>query len=311
MGKHHVRVYDELSAVELVGVMDADPDRAAELAAEYGVRPYGLEELLERVDLVSVATPTRFHYDNARRCIDAGVDVLIEKPFVEDPRRGRELIRAADRADVTLQVGHVERFNPAVETLGEIVPELDVLAVEARRLGPPPERRIEDTAVMDLMIHDVDVLCSLFGWDVAELEATGTADGRHATAMVAFEDGPSCTVTASRVTQRKVRELTLTARDCYVVVDFIDQSVQIHRQSVPEYVTQNGDVRYRHESLVENPAVETGEPLKRELAAFVEAARTGTEPAVTGEEALNALALVREIDQRSYDADTRTAEAHD
>lgn len=311
MGKHHVRVYDELSAVELVGVMDADPDRAAELAAEYGVRPYGLEELLERVDLVSVATPTRFHYDNARRCIDAGVDVLIEKPFVEDPRRGRELIRAADRADVTLQVGHVERFNPAVETLGEIVPELDVLAVEARRLGPPPERRIEDTAVMDLMIHDVDVLCSLFGWDVAELEATGTADGRHATAMVAFEDGPSCTVTASRVTQRKVRELTLTARDCYVVVDFIDQSVQIHRQSVPEYVTQNGDVRYRHESLVENPAVETGEPLKRELAAFVEAARTGTEPAVTGEEALNALALVREIDQRSYDADTRTAEVRD
>lgn len=311
MGKHHVRVYDELSAVELVGVMDADPDRAAELAAEYGVRPYGLEELLERVDLVSVATPTRFHYDNARRCIDAGVDVLIEKPFVEDPRRGRELIRAADRADVTLQVGHVERFNPAVETLGEIVPELDVLAVEARRLGPPPERRIEDTAVMDLMIHDVDVLCSLFGWDVAELEATGTADGRHATAMVAFEDGPTCTVTASRVTQRKVRELTLTARDCYVVVDFIDQSVQIHRQSVPEYVTQNGDVRYRHESLVENPAVENGEPLKRELAAFVEAARTGTEPAVTGEEALNALALVREIDQRSYDADTRTAEVRD
>ncbi|TKR25452.1 Gfo/Idh/MocA family protein [Natronomonas salsuginis] len=300
MGQHHTRVYNELPTAELVGVADADAERAAEIAAEYSTRSFAVDELIDRVDAVTIAVPTKFHYDLARQCIDAGVDLLIEKPIVEDPEHGRALIEAADRAGVTLQVGHIERHNPVVKTLEEIVPDLDVIAFEAERLGPTPDRGILDSAVIDLMIHDIDIVRSLVGSSVESIDAVGAAEGRHATATLAFEEGVVGTLTASRVTQTKTRTLSITAEDCYVTADYIDQSVQIHRQSVPEFVTNNGDVRYRHESVVENPAVDNGEPLKYELRSFIEACANDTEPPVTGEEGLRALEIAREINAAAF-----------
>lgn len=300
MGRHHARVYRELPGAALVGVADADEARATEIAVEYGTGAYDIETLLDRVDAVTIAVPTAYHYELANRCIDAGVDVLIEKPIVERPARGRELVSNAEAAGVTLQVGHIERFNPATRTLSEIVPDLNVIAIDTERLGPPPERSIEDTAVMDLMIHDIDVVRSVLPGAIESVDAIGNHDGRHATATIEFDDGVLGTLTASRVTQRKVRRLTVTAAECYVTVDFIDQSVQIHRQSVPEYVTENGDVRYRHESVVENPAVENGEPLKAELRSFLAAAAGDREPMVTGEDGVRALTLAREINERAF-----------
>lgn len=150
------------------------------------------------------------------------------------------------------------------------------------------------------MIHDIDVVRSLLGSPVGSIDAVGAAEGRHATATLAFEDGVVGTLTASRVTQKKTRTLSITAEDCYVTADYIDQSVQIHRQSVPEFVTNNGDVRYRHESVVENPAVDNGEPLKYELQSFIEASANGSEPSVTGEEGLRALEIAREINAAAF-----------
>jgi len=301
MGEHHARVYNELPDVTLACVTDADDDQAEAIASKYSTAVCDTESLIERVDIASIAVPTPHHYDLATACIDAGVDVLVEKPLVDDPEKGRELIRRAEREDVTLQVGHIERHNPVVSTLQDIVPELNVIAIEAERLGPKPDRQIYDSAVVDLMIHDIDVVCSLLDEDVQSVEAIGTADGRHATATLEFDDETVGTLTASRVTQQKQRKLSITAEDCYVTCDYIDQSIEIHRQSVPEFVTQNGDVHYRHESVVENPAVANGEPLKYELSSFVESCQNGTEPAVTGTDGLQALELARTIDRKAFD----------
>ncbi|WP_336035070.1 Gfo/Idh/MocA family oxidoreductase [Halobacterium yunchengense] len=295
MGRNHARVYRELAATELVGVADADAAAADRVAAEYDTAACETAELLARADVVSVAVPTPAHADVVADCIDAGVHVLVEKPFVADPERGRELAAAADRAGVAIQVGHVERFNPAVRTLSTIVPDLDVVAVTAERLGPPADRDIKASVVYDLMIHDLDVVCAVLEDTPASVSATGTADGEYATATCGFDGGVVASLTASRVTQQKVRRLAVTAEQCRVTLDFLDQSVEIHRSSAPEYVAADGDLRHRVESVVERPLVEHAEPLKRELAAFAEAVRDGTEPLVTAEDGVRAVELASRV----------------
>lgn len=308
MGQHHARVYNEIPGANLVGVADSDAERAEQIARKYSTEPHDVDELIERSDVVSIVVPTSFHYEIATKCIDAGVDILVEKPLVEHPEKGHDLIRQAKRAGVTLQVGHIERHNPVVSTLQDIAPNLNVIAVEAKRLGPTPDRRIYDTAVIDLMIHDIDVVCSLFDSNVESVDAVGAADGRHATATLELADGTVSTLTASRVTQQKQRKLTITAEDCYVTCDYLNQSVQIHRQSVPEFVEDNGNVRYRHESVVENPAVENGEPLKYELESFLEASRNGAAPEVTGPEGIRALELARKINEKAFGNSEKTVQ---
>ncbi|WIV66178.1 Gfo/Idh/MocA family protein [Natrialbaceae archaeon AArc-T1-2] len=297
MGENHARVYSELRDATLVGVTDLDDDQAARVAADYGTEAVGVEELVERCDVATVAVPTVAHYDTVRACLEAGVDVLVEKPIADTVEEGRELAAYAREAGLVLQVGHVERFNPAVATLESLVEELDVIAIEAERLGPPVDRDGTDSVSLDLMIHDVDVVRSLLGAEPDAIVATGTADGNYATADLEFPDGVVASLTASRVTQKKVRRLTVTARECLVEVDYLEQSVLVHRDSYPEYVTDDGRRRYRHESVVERPRVENGEPLRRELTSFLEAVRTGTQPPVTAEDGVRALETVRTIDR--------------
>jgi predicted dehydrogenase len=294
-GEHHARVYSDLPSTSLVGVNDVDADRAAETAAEHRATAMSRDELLDAVDVVSVAVPTQYHYETVRACIERGVNVLVEKPFVDDLEQGRKLAAMADDAGVTLQVGHIERFNPATQVLADIVPDLDVVAVDIDRLGPPLDRDNEDNVVMDLMIHDLDILLSLVDSDVAKLSAVAR-DDCYVTSQFKFDDDSVATVTASRLTQEKVRKLSITAVSCRVNVDFIDQSVEIHRRSLPEYVESDGNIRYRHESVVERPMIETGEPLKAELASFVAAVEAGTEPVVTPEDALEVLEVLDRVE---------------
>jgi predicted dehydrogenase len=299
MGQHHARVYNELPAVDLAGVADADEEQAATVATKYGTKATSQDDLLERCDAVSIAVPTRYHYGVAAEAIERGVDVLIEKPFVSDLARGRELVEMARDRDVALQVGHVERFNPAVQALADIVPDLDVIAVDVQRLGPPVDRDSKDGVVLDLMIHDIDVVLSTMGASVSDVTAMGARDRNHVTAQLELDDDVVVDLTASRVTQEKVRRLAITARECRVNVDYESQSVQIHRHSVPEYYESDGDLRYRHESIIERPTIENGEPLRAELEAFVDAATSGSRPPVTGEDALAALDVARRIDEHA------------
>ena len=303
MGTHHARVYNEIQGVDLVGVTDADGGAARRVATEYGTSAYDLTTLLSMVDLVSIAVPTRYHYEIATQAIDAGVSVLVEKPFVGDPERGRELIDRADEAGVTLQVGHIERFNPVVDVLGDVLTSVEPIAASARRLGPPVSRDVNDDVVMDLMIHDIDIACALFGQEVAGVTAIGACDGDYTDAQIEFGGGTLCSLTASRVTQERIRDLSVTARECHVNVDFMDQSVRIYRHSDPSYHTENGDVHYSQESIIERPAVDSDEPLKRELRSFVDCVRNGTTPRTTGADGLHAMLLADEI---SEIADSRT-----
>ena len=295
MGAHHARAYAELRDARLVGVHDADDERAQEVAAAHGTEALGGNELLNRADAISIAVPTAHHYDIARRAINREVAVLIEKPLVASPSEGMDLVQRATHNGVTLQVGHVERFNPAVEALKDVLPDLEILAVDARRLGPPVDRDGETSVVLDLMIHDLDVALSIVDADVAFVEAAAARDDRYVSATVSFENGVVGSFRASRVTQRKVRRLQITAVECTVEVDYIDQSIQIHRHSLPEYVETDGDLRYRHESVIERPTVGNGEPLKNELHAFLRAVRTDDPPPVTGEDGLRALSLANDV----------------
>jgi len=295
MGRNHARVYGELAGVRLAGVADADQAAAAAVAADHDTTAYGTTELLDRVDIVSIAVPTAAHADLVSACLDANVHVLVEKPFVTDLAVGRDLAERARDDGLVLQVGHVERFNPAVRTLTDIAPSLDIIAVDAQRLGPPVDRDDRTNVVHDLMIHDLDIVRSLVGGTPVDVNAATTADGDYATARCTFGDGTLASFTASRVTQQKVRSLAVTARDCQVVVDYLDQSVEIHRSATPAYVAEDGDIRHTMESVVERPVVESGEPLKAELDAFADAVRTGGDPVVTPEDGLFAVDLSRRI----------------
>ncbi|AGB16216.1 putative dehydrogenase [Halovivax ruber XH-70] len=296
MGENHVRVYSESRGVELAGITDLDDELATCVADEYGTTARSLSTLLETCDLVSIAVPTAAHYETVRRCLDEDVHVLVEKPLTARIDRGRELAQLADERGLILQVGHVERFNPAVRTAASLVEDLDIIAIEAQRLGPPIDRTATDRVTLDLMIHDVDVVQSLLDDEPTTISATGTADGQHATATLEYGDVVA-TMTASRVSQRKVRRLTITAADCLVEIDYLDQSVLLYRDSFPEFVSGEVGTRYRHESVIERPEVNNREPLRVELESFVEAATTGSPPDVTAADGLRALETVREIDR--------------
>ncbi|MFP8953054.1 Gfo/Idh/MocA family oxidoreductase [Natrialbaceae archaeon A-arb3/5] len=295
MGENHTRVYSELRAVDLVGVTDHDTEVARRVADEYGTEAMSVDALLDRCDAVTVAVPTHAHHETVLRCLDAGVHVLVEKPIAETAEQGRAMAERARDAGLVLQVGHIERFNPAVRTVNELIDDLDIISLEAERLGPPIDRTAPGNVVFDLMVHDVDIVASLLGTGPESMTAMGTDDGRYATATMEYDDIVT-TLTASRVTQKKVRRLTVTARECLVEVDYLQQSVLIHRDSYPEYLTDDGQRRYRHESVVERPRVDNGEPLRHELESFVESIQTGTEPEVTAEDGVTALETVKRID---------------
>jgi predicted dehydrogenase len=297
MGQHHARVYSELSNANLVGIFDTDSDRAAKIAAKHGADALELDELLKNVAAVSVVVPTEYHLTIAEQCLTAGVAPLIEKPVVPEQSEGKKLQALRDEAGLPVQVGHIERFNPAISALKDVLDGMTVLSVKAERLGPPPSREIHDSAVLDLMIHDIDIVLSLVDGEPIEIHGAGVQDNRHATATITFDSGVIANLTASRLTQRKVRKLTITAEECLVEVDYMDQSIEIHRRSIPEYIETNGNVRFRHESIIERPTIRNEEPLNQELQAFITVVETGSDPIVTVEDGLKALELAQTIEE--------------
>jgi predicted dehydrogenase len=297
MGKHHARIYSSLSDAELVGIVDADDEQAQTVADEYGTDSYGFETLLEGVDAISIAVPTEHHADYASQCLDADVDILVEKPFVDDLEDGKDLVRRAEQTDCVLQVGHIERYNPAVRTLADIAPDLDIIAVNAERLGPPRDRTIEDSAILDLMIHDLDIVLAMLEDPPTAIQSAGVRENSHATATLSFGNDTVVNLTASRLTQKKVRTLEVVAEEAFVTVDYTDRSVEIHRQSTPEFITKDDDLRYRHESVVERPMVGNGEPLAKEIECFLDSVRTREEPKISGEDGLQALYVANRIER--------------
>jgi predicted dehydrogenase len=307
MGQYHVLVYAELPGVELVGVADIDGDRAAAIAGRYETQAFGdHRDLIGRVDVASVAVPTEQHFHVARDLLEAGVSVLVEKPMTPTLEEARELFAVANRTGAILHVGHVERFNGAVDELKQLVTA--PILIESRRLGPFIPRAQKDTVVMDLMIHDIDIVLGLVDSPPVRLAAQGgsvhTDVADVAAVQIRFASGAVATITASRATEEKIRTLAITQPDAYIVLDYTEQDIHIYRRAAQEYTMSRGSIRYRRASFVEHLKVHRDNPLKLEIQHLIAAMRRrrAGEPVVLGQQDdLRSLAMALEIERMIRD----------
>lgn len=290
LGQHHARVYAELPGSRLVGVVDVDKERAESVAARHGCQAMtDYRKLVGEVDAVSVVTPTLLHHEIARTCLTAGLHVLVEKPLTATVEQARDLVATASTRGVTLQVGHIERFNSAFRaTRGAIKAPI---LIECRRWAPFTSRGADVDVVLDLMIHDLDLVLGLVDVPAREVQANGlsilspTTD--VAQARVVFQNGCVATFSANRVAESKIREVRIWEPEGFVAIDLAQQTAIIGRRTM--------GTSGRHEVLTEKVRGDGREPLQLELEAFLDSVRAGTSPLVSGREGTAALELAYAI----------------
>ncbi len=293
LGKFHAEKYAASPKAQLVAVADIDVARANEIGASVGAEALAdYRDLLGRVRCVSIAVPTRFHYQVARDFIEAGADILVEKPLTADIAEARELVEAANRQRVILQVGHLERFNPAIRQLEGVVKEPKF--VECHRLAPFIERGTDVNVVLDLMIHDIDVIASLVRAPVQRVEAVGvpvlTDKPDIANARIKFANGCIANVTASRVSLKRERKIRFFQSDAYISIDYDQRRAQIYHKPAPGAGWL--DIR------AENIDIKEGDALADEIDSFLDCVAARRAPLVGGEEALTALEIASMISRQ-------------
>jgi len=297
LGQHHARIYEELPSTELVGVADSDYPRAVKIARLYNTQPFSdFRPLLGRVDAVSIAVPTVTHFAIAREFLEQGVHVLVEKPITATVQEARELVDLAQAHQRVLQVGHVERFNAAVVRLREIVQ--DPAFIEVHRLGPYDPRVQDIGVVLDLMIHDIDIILEVVKAPVESIDAVGVAifsDKEDiANARIHFANGCIANITASRITPKKTRKIRFFQEDTYISIDYVKPAMEIYRKQVVDPPAPGAPPI---EIVRKRVRLKVQEPLKAELQHFTECVERGITPQVTGEKARDALALAVEISE--------------
>ena len=302
MGWHHARVLSLLRDAELVGVADPDPARGQLAVEQFGCRWFaGYEEMLPEVEAVCIAVPTLLHHRVGMACFKAGVHVLIEKPIAATQEEATELSAAAEQAGRLLQVGHIERFNPAFRELVKVVANEEVVVLEARRHSPNPDRANDVSVVLDLMIHDIDLVLELAGAPVVRLAAAGgrSAEGPidYVNATLGFANGVVASLTASKMAHRKIRSLSAHCRSALVESDFLNRSLQIHRRSHQSFSADHGELLYRNDGFIEEVSTSPVDPLVAELEHFLQCVRGLEKPAVDGPQASRALLLADLIEQ--------------
>jgi predicted dehydrogenase len=290
LGQHHARLLASMEGVDLVGVVDIKDGRAAQVGGALGVKAFthSSDLALESIDAVTIAVPTVSHADVALPFVDRGVSVLVEKPLASSLPDADRLIDAASRRGIVLATGHTERFNPAVVAALPLVS--NPRFVEVHRLGTFPERSLDIDVVFDLMIHDLDLLLTAVKSEVVSVEAVGvnvlTPRVDIANARLRFASGCIANVTASRISRDRVRKVRFFQRDSYLSIDYAAQEVEMYR-----LVAENGRPEIQGGSL----EVRRDEPLRAELADFVEAVRDRRAPVVSGQAGRDALALAAKV----------------
>ncbi|MET0501407.1 MAG: Gfo/Idh/MocA family oxidoreductase [Candidatus Binatia bacterium] len=290
LGKFHAEKYAESQKATLVAVVDIDKERAESIAHRLGVAALSdYRELLGRVQCVSVAVPTRLHYEVASDFLRSGIDVLVEKPIASDIHQGQELVDLANAQDRILQVGHLERFNPAIRRLENVIQEPRF--VECHRLAPFVERGTDVDVVLDLMIHDIDVIASLVRSTVDRVEAVGVAVLTEkpdiANARITFANGCIANVTASRVSIKRERKIRVFQTDAYLSIDYDQRRAQIYHKPPPG----GGWMDIRAETI----EIKDADALADEIDAFLDCVRTRSLPLVGGAEGLRALEIASMI----------------
>ena len=301
MGERHCRVCSNLPRVELVGLADLNEARGRQVADLYETSYFSSHRsLLPQLDAVTIAASTPVHYGLAAECLERGLHVLVEKPITETMEQAQQLVQMADERGVVLQVGHIERFNPAYIELKHVTEDMRFIGITMRRLSPFDTSNTDVDVVRDLMIHDLDLAVDLVG---LEIEGRITAWGRsintdaidHAVANLAFRNGPIVTLFASRVTEQKVRAIEVIAEGAYVEADLLNKSVLVHRRTFPRYLDNHNITSYRQESVIERIHVPMFEPLMLELRHFVDCVRENCPSQVTGSDGLRALQLAEAV----------------
>ncbi|ADT84902.1 UDP-N-acetylglucosamine 3-dehydrogenase [Thermococcus barophilus] len=284
MGRHHARVYSELAEegkVEFIGVADANFKRAKEIAGQYKIRAFqDYRELMSKVDAVSIAVPTSLHKQIALDFIEKGINILVEKPIAESIESAQEIIKAAKANNVVLMVGHIERFNPAVLKLREILRDGalgEIVTLMAKRVGPFPPQIKDVGVIIDLAVHDIDVMSFLLGEQVKEVYAkAGSAKNPleledYAVMVLTFESATGI-VETNWLTPHKVRKLSVVGTEGIAELDYINQELTL----------------YNHE-WIRKAKIQKREPLRNEIEHFVECIEKGVEPIVSGRDGLHAL----------------------
>lgn len=303
LGKIHLRCINESEELELAGFYDPDPAAAAQAAEAHRTRAFDSPEaLIEACDIVDIVTPTFTHYNLARLALERGRHVFIEKPVTQTVDEAEDLIELRRRQGLQVQVGHVERFNPAFLALGDR--RLDPMFIEAHRLASFNPRGTDVSVVLDLMIHDLDILLTIVPSEVAQVEANGVAVVSDTpdicNARITFANGCVANLTASRISLKQMRKMRLFQRDAYISLDFLERQASILRLN---HEPPPGDgpafeldtPRGRKWITMEAPALQPVNAIRMELETFARAIREGREPAVTLEDGLEALRVAHRI----------------
>jgi UDP-N-acetylglucosamine 3-dehydrogenase len=306
MGENHARIYSELSNVELIGLADVNK-KAKEIAKKYSTQYYqDYKDLLRKIDAVSIATPTALHYKLCMDFLSSGIHVLVEKPIAETIQQGEDLVKKSEESDIILQVGHIERFNPAVIQLRTILQHIKPVIFETHRLGPFIQRASKVGVVVDLMIHDIDVLRFILGSEPKCVFATGgkvnniqSKNEDYAFAVLKFEE-ITALLSANRITQTKIRTLKVFVPDAFITLDYLNQDILIFKKGFPQDYVQDNIMGYRQEYIIEKPFIPKKEPLKVELDNFIKSISGKEEPLSPGIEGLNSLRATYTVIKNMY-----------
>jgi predicted dehydrogenase len=311
MGRLHVRVYSQMPGVKLVGIFDAVGDSSEAVGDEFAAPVMkDLDELLAAVDAVTIAVPTRFHLSIAERCITRRIACLIEKPLAKDVTEARRIVDLARQHNVTVQVGHIERFNPAIRAMSRL--DIKPRFMEVTRISPMTFRSIDVGVVLDMMIHDIDIVLRLAGSTVSKIDAVGVSVIGEVedicNARLTFANGCVANLTASRLAMRTDRRLRVFSPDAYVSIDYQKRHGTVIRRSgnidairAAAMKIRNHEVhdlsQLNYKDLVhyEELKIDDVEPLRAELDAFIEAVTTGSKPIVTAQDGMHAVEVATRI----------------
>jgi predicted dehydrogenase len=294
LGKHHARIYTEIPGVELAGVCDIDEKTASKMAAKLKTEYFtDYEDMLEKVQAVSIVTPTATHFRIAEKFLKKGIHTLVEKPITNNPEHARALIDAASVSSSILQVGHVERYNGAVMKAREFI--TNPMFIEVNRISRFPDRSLDIGVVLDLMIHDIDIILSFVDSDITRVDSVGSSvfSGKEdiANCRLMFQNGCVANITASRVSYKSERKFRVFESDSYLSLDYEKQEFVVYRKK-SDKVNSPADVQ----RIV--PKIEKTEPLREELSDFIRCIREDKEPAVGGYQGLSALEVALDITGR-------------
>ena len=292
MGKNHLRIYSEMRGVDGIYIYDVDKNAMKESSKIYGVEECkGLENLLKKVDIVSICVPTIYHFENAKKAIEYGVNFLVEKPITKTVEEAKEIVMLAEKQNLVAGVGHVERFNPIIDEIKKILGE--PLHVEIKRHNPGSSRIRDSDVIIDLMIHDIDIVWNRLFENASISTAYGVKDGEIEMAQaIARNKKTLINISASRLSSEKIRTILIEEKEKTIFGNLVLQEVYVYRKPS---VHVGIDVRYKQENVTEKLAINKVEPLRTELKTFIDCVRKNKKFEVSLQQGLKALEVAYRI----------------